>query len=1636
MKRLANFLLASLLLAALPAAAQQHPNTARGFSSTGSYSPGDIDTVNTFNGNLVIRIPIGQSYPVNAGLSFSLGLVYNNNVWDYQQVNVDPPETQAIPNRTSNAGLGWMVSLGRLNPPSSTDVDSNRTTYMSPDGAIHTFYDTLHEGETVVAGVKYTRDGSYLRFQSATNEIEFPDGTIHHFNILGYPDQIRDRFNNAINVNYATANQWIITDGHRTHTVYFRSDLTPLNPLVDHIDLAAYKGTVATYSFRYSNDEGPPVTLTGCRNTSPDTDNQVVPLLTQVTLPDGSFYRMAVSDYSTQTTTPCTSGMLLGMNLPTLGRIEWDYMEYTFPPASSGRGFRQKSTGVMKRRLLDAATPRQQIGEWVYSTAMTTDANYLQPQELVNTVVTPLGDKTVNYFSVSTLSSDPNGWSAFEYGLPLTHYVIDGGSLTRYLSSRVYDCDPGVVNCVLKRSNFVTYERDAGAWSTTLEENTRKNQRTLTTRTNYEDNGTLEAVVYSGFDGLGHYRTSDLFGSFGAGDTRTSTVNYNPGQNYPGGFTPLAPGTPWVLNTFTDTTTTEAGVSAKAEYCFDSATGFLQRMRTLSSGTGRSGNDIVVRYTPTVDGRGNIGTEESFGGDGAGLETFNTLCNMVLPANQYQVNYTYQYGALKTAQYAPGIGFKTTDRDIDSNTGFTLRSRDVTGQFATNYEYDALGRITYVKPAQDGWTRTIYTRATSGAALAEIYTARQSNGGGSTLAESKTLFDALGRVRQEQEKMPDGTWSARAYTYNPLGWQSTVSEMGAVNKTTSYLNYDPFGRPAKITPPDGASHDINFTYSGRRAVTRTAKVATSYNTATGTAAETSASTIETYDRQGRLVQVTEPNGVITKYEYDVGARLKRVCQGASGTACGQERLFTYDNRGFMVSEKHPEKGATGNGTVSYLSYDSRGHARRMIDGSDDLTLTFDRAERVSLVRETGGLQRSLKAYTYGTDNPFGNPRLGKILQAQRYNYYVIGGGNFTVLITETYLYGGREGRVSQRDTQSSVNGGTNESFTQSFSWNELGNPDAINYPTCTFAPCTSTARTVNNVYANGWLTAITGYTGTAPGQAAGVGITYHPNGMVKDVAHSNGMTVTQANDPNGMARPASITASNAGGTLWTTGTYQYDGSGNIWKMGSSWYEYDSLSRLKTGLVFPGPLGTGTQQKQTYTFDNYGNLTSITTQIGANPATVRSTPASASTNRLTGAVAYDSSGNLTSWNGATYEYDAFDQMRRMISGTDDWIYSYTADDERVWAYNLNLNQSHWTLRDLKGRVLRDFFNNAGTWSVSEDYIYRNGLLFAGYLGNGQRRHFALDHLGTTRLVTNTAGNQTGYHVYYPFGEEATPFDATVDRMQFTGHERDVNSQTGTNPFADDLDYMHSRFYNAQVGRFTSFDPLGGELRIPQSWNRYSYVLGNPLKYTDPDGQDETDYHYIGYSTTNVFMSFWTPNAADRLFGGGLWFSGLFSGDISTGFGALDVTRARAFYQGNFERYAGEGNDFLAFINFSVDYLFVPESQGEVGLNLTMAVIPGPFDEAALGAVKGSRAGAKLLQSLTKLGNKAAGATGKQAQTLLVRMAKKAGLTIKSGASHLKVMDAAGNIVTTIPHSPHGAGTIRSIINEIMKHAGGK
>jgi RHS repeat-associated protein len=136
---------------------------------------------------------------------------------------------------------------------------------------------------------------------------------------------------------------------------------------------------------------------------------------------------------------------------------------------------------------------------------------------------------------------------------------------------------------------------------------------------------------------------------------------------------------------------------------------------------------------------------------------------------------------------------------------------------------------------------------------------------------------------------------------------------------------------------------------------------------------------------------------------------------------------------------------------------------------------------------------------------------------------------------------------------------------------------------------------------------------------------------------------------------------------------------------------------------------------------------------------------------------------------------------------------------------------------------------------------------GDAGGVDIRWVVSDQLGTPRMAADRAGSLAGVtrHDYLPFGEElgagvggrtqSQGYSASDGmRQKFAGKEQDNETS---------LNYFVARYYASTQGRFTSADPLGGRMHNPQSLNKYSYVINNPLRLTDPTGMyvcaDSTD-----------------------------------------------------------------------------------------------------------------------------------------------------------------------------------------------------
>ena len=111
----------------------------------------------------------------------------------------------------------------------------------------------------------------------------------------------------------------------------------------------------------------------------------------------------------------------------------------------------------------------------------------------------------------------------------------------------------------------------------------------------------------------------------------------------------------------------------------------------------------------------------------------------------------------------------------------------------------------------------------------------------------------------------------------------------------------------------------------------------------------------------------------------------------------------------------------------------------------------------------------------------------------------------------------------------------------------------------------------------------------------------------------------------------------------------------------------------------------------------------------------------------------------------------------------------------------------------------------------------------YAAQSHLRFYQFDHLGSTTLVTDEQGQVVQQTSYAPYGTQTT--GGAAPTHGFTGQRRDES--TG-------LLYYHARYYDPQLGRFISPDPLIQNLADPQALNRYAYVRNNPINLIDPTG----------------------------------------------------------------------------------------------------------------------------------------------------------------------------------------------------------
>ena len=169
-------------------------------------------------------------------------------------------------------------------------------------------------------------------------------------------------------------------------------------------------------------------------------------------------------------------------------------------------------------------------------------------------------------------------------------------------------------------------------------------------------------------------------------------------------------------------------------------------------------------------------------------------------------------------------------------------------------------------------------------------------------------------------------------------------------------------------------------------------------------------------------------------------------------------------------------------------------------------------------------------------------------------------------------------------------------------------------------------------------------------------------------------------------------------------------------------------------------------------------------------------------------------------------------------------------------------------DGEGRRAKKVRGASSTLYIGEHYEVINGTatkyIFAGNLriakvSTGGTLYFHKDHLGSSTVMTDDGTGSAETTEYMPFSSMRDHTGADLTAYKYTDQELDT--ETG-------LYNYKARFYDPVIGRFISADIVIPDLYNPQSLNRYSYCINNPLIYVDPNGQN-----YGGYGDAETAAS---------------------------------------------------------------------------------------------------------------------------------------------------------------------------------------
>lgn len=280
------------------------------------------------------------------------------------------------------------------------------------------------------------------------------------------------------------------------------------------------------------------------------------------------------------------------------------------------------------------------------------------------------------------------------------------------------------------------------------------------------------------------------------------------------------------------------------------------------------------------------------------------------------------------------------------------------------------------------------------------------------------------------------------------------------------------------------------------------------------------------------------------------------------------------------------------------------------------------------------------------------------------------------------------------------------------------------------------------------------------------------------------------------------------------------------------FGYDEQNRLK----YRDRKVNGSTQRQNYTYDRLGNFKKkdglgyyFYNGAKKNRLEYVYSGANKSGTRLY-AFSYDNRGNIKTDGNRAFNYTAFDKPYKISKGSSATTEFWYGHDRSLYRQKLTKSGKVTDTLYVKGLYERTKLPNGVT-----EHKYNVGSVIVTDRSNGSKETLYLhkDNLGSTVSITNAGGNIVQHFSYDPWGKQTAfgshsifnTYSTPGDSHGYTGHK--MMNDIG-------IIHMNGRIYDPTLGRFLQADPFIQAPGNSQSYNRYAYVLNNPMSYTDPSG----------------------------------------------------------------------------------------------------------------------------------------------------------------------------------------------------------